>query len=141
MQRLVNGQAWHEAQHAAHRYTAAVELQVEALYKVYSNRSLAYAKANRFAEALHDAEKVVGLCPDWSKGHWRLGMAHVGMKQNLLAVASFARCWQLDKGNLPSLVHALSCVDFPSIEHAGEATICFAEVQASVLHHKCPVQY
>lgn len=77
-----------------------MELQAEASYKLYSNRSLAYAKANRFAEALSDAKTAVALCPDWSKGHWRLGVAYLGVKQNLLAVTSFARCWQLNQGQL-----------------------------------------
>ena len=76
-----------------------LELQPEAQYKVYSNRSLAYAKAGRFKEALRDAQEAVRLSPDWPKGHWRMGIACVGMKQIPLAVDSFATCWRLNKGD------------------------------------------
>ena len=77
-----------------------LELQPEARHKVYSNRSLAYAKAGRFQEALLDAQAVVNLSPSWAKGHWRMGIAYVGMKQLPLAVQSFATCWQLEQGDV-----------------------------------------
>ena len=80
------------------RYTDALALEPEALHKLYSNRSMAYGKANRFCEALEDAQAAIRICPTWGKGHWRLGMAHLGLKQHLLAVVSFARCWHLEKG-------------------------------------------
>ena len=82
----------------SYRYTDALRLQPEVAYKVYSNRSLAYAKANRFDAALADAQTVIKLHPTWSKGYWRLGMAQLGMKQPLHAIASFIICWRLDNG-------------------------------------------
>ena len=85
------------------RYTDALRLQPEVSYKLYSNRSLAYAKANRFDAALADAQTVIKLHPTWSKGYWRLGMAQLGVKQHLHAIASFTRCWRLDNSKITTL--------------------------------------
>lgn len=66
---------------AAGKLEEAVALYTEALaidpenHVLYSNRSAAYAKAGKYAEALQDAEKTVELKPDWGKGHSRKGAA------------------------------------------------------------------
>jgi tetratricopeptide (TPR) repeat protein len=43
--------------------------------KVYSNRSLAYMKLSQPLQALSDAEMVISLEPEWSKGYFRKGQA------------------------------------------------------------------
>ena len=70
----------------------------QSLHKLYSNRSLAYSKAQQYVKALHDAQKTVELAPGWAKGHWRMGMAFLGLKQTLNAIEAFAKCWHLDQG-------------------------------------------
>lgn len=55
-------------------YTEAINLD-PSNHVLYSNRSAAFQKANRFEEALQDAEKTVELKPDWPKGYSRKGSA------------------------------------------------------------------
>ena len=47
-------------------YTQALELDPDNA-ALYSNRSVAYARHNKFAEALDDAEKAIELNPTWAK--------------------------------------------------------------------------
>ena len=47
----------------------------------YSNRSAAYAAAERWTEALADAEKTTEMKPDWAKGYARKGAALFGMRE------------------------------------------------------------
>ena len=47
-------------------YTVAIELDPDN-HVLFSNRSAAFAKMNKFSEALRDAEKIVELNPDWPK--------------------------------------------------------------------------
>ena len=49
-------------------YTEAINLNTTSnLHVLYSNRSAAYAKANRYAKALEDADEVIEKKPDWPK--------------------------------------------------------------------------
>jgi len=47
-------------------YSEAIDLDPEN-HILYSNRSAACCKANKYEEALSDAEKVISLKPDWAK--------------------------------------------------------------------------
>ncbi len=47
-------------------YSDAIKLDPNN-HVLYSNRSAAYCKNNKFKEALTDAEKTVSLKPDWAK--------------------------------------------------------------------------
>jgi len=51
---------------AIDQFTAAIELN-RSNYTLYSNRSAAYIRLGRFAEALEDAKKTLELKPDWPK--------------------------------------------------------------------------
>ena len=59
-----------------------------------SNCSLAYAKAQRFEDALLAADKAITLSPTWSKGHWRRGAALLGLRNVPAAVTAFHSAWQ-----------------------------------------------
>ena len=93
------------------RYSEALQTKPssDGLHKLYSNRCLAYSKAQRYQEGIVDAQKCIALAPLWAKGHWRLGMALLGVKQNLKAIQAFADCWRLDHGTyLPLAAHGCS---------------------------------
>ena len=51
---------------AIDQFTAAIELN-HSNYTLYSNRSAAYVRLGRYAEALEDAKKTLELKPDWPK--------------------------------------------------------------------------
>ncbi|KAL0013059.1 hypothetical protein SO802_000128 [Lithocarpus litseifolius] len=65
-------------------------------YLLYSNRSAAYARLNQYSEALADAEKAVKLKPDWSRGYYRLGAAHLGLGQIDEAVTAYKKGLEFD---------------------------------------------
>jgi len=51
---------------AIHLYTQAITLD-ENNHVLFSNRSAAYAKTNKYEDALKDAEKCITLKPDFVK--------------------------------------------------------------------------
>ncbi len=51
---------------AINLYTQAITLD-ENNHVLYSNRSAAYAKANKYEEALKDADKCISIKPDFVK--------------------------------------------------------------------------
>ena len=63
------------------KYQAAVTHYTDALtidsnsFAVYSNRSLAYSKLQKFNEALEDAEKCIALSPSFARGYLRKAVA------------------------------------------------------------------
>lgn len=56
---------------------------------LFSNRSAAYAKAGKFAEALEDAEKTISLNPSWPKGYSRKGAAAAGLGNFMKAFEAY----------------------------------------------------
>lgn len=77
---------------------------------LYSNRSAAYAKAGKFAEALEDAEKTVSLNPTWPKGYSRKGAAAAGLGDFMKAFEAY------NEGKLYVLFHML--YGFPIIKRS-----------------------
>lgn len=69
-------------------YTEAIALD-DKNYVLYSNRSAAYAKAGRFAEALSDAEKTIEINPTWAKGYSRKGAAAIGLRDYMKAFDAY----------------------------------------------------
>lgn len=83
------------------RYSEALELQPDraALPALHSNRSAAYCKAGRHAEALADADEAARLAPGWHKAHWRRGAALLALKRGPEAVLAYREAWQLAAGS------------------------------------------
>ncbi|KAF9078023.1 hypothetical protein BDP27DRAFT_339023 [Rhodocollybia butyracea] len=81
----------HKHKDALARYTMAASIAVqrppwennqfmrEELSTVVSNRSASYCESNDFISALADAETVISIRRNWSKGHFRKAKALVGM--------------------------------------------------------------
>lgn len=82
------------------RYSEALELQPDkaALPALHSNRSAAYCKAGRSAEALADADEASRLAPGWHKAHWRRGAALLALKRGPEAVLAYREAWRLAAG-------------------------------------------
>ncbi|CAF1599043.1 unnamed protein product, partial [Didymodactylos carnosus] len=55
---------------------------------VLNGRSQAYLALNRFDESLSDAEHIIKLKPDWSKGYLRKSEALFEMKRYTTALLS-----------------------------------------------------
>ena len=55
-----------KVEEAIELYTQAIELDPEN-HILYSNRSAAYCQADKYSEALKDAEKTTKLKRDWAK--------------------------------------------------------------------------
>lgn len=79
------------------RYTDAIAVKPDkqGLHLLLGNRSLAYLKAGRHAEALADADAAAALAPQWHKAHWRRGAALLGLRRVPEAVLAFRRAWGL----------------------------------------------
>ncbi|CAK4652300.1 hypothetical protein LEN26_016802 [Aphanomyces euteiches] len=77
-------------QQAVDAFTEAISIDgTNAVY--YSNRSGAYLKLNKAAEAVADAKKCVELRPDWPKGYSRLGTALYYQKKYTEAKAAYEK--------------------------------------------------
>nr|CAH7713545.1 unnamed protein product [Callosobruchus chinensis] len=66
---------------------------------LFSNRSAAFAKANKYEEALKDAEKAVELKPDWSKAYSRKGAALSYLGKFDDAISTYEKGLQIDPNN------------------------------------------
>ncbi|KAF9054636.1 hypothetical protein BJ165DRAFT_1332943, partial [Panaeolus papilionaceus] len=82
-----------KAELAVQRYSAAATLAVqrppwetngimrEELSTIISNRSAAYFDMQDYVSALADAETVISIRRNWSKGHFRKAKALLGLRQ------------------------------------------------------------
>ncbi|XP_078684505.1 LON peptidase N-terminal domain and RING finger protein 1-like isoform X1 [Branchiostoma floridae x Branchiostoma belcheri] len=97
---------------ATEKYTEALNL-VPGDPILHSNRSHAYSSNHEWSLALKDALQVCQLRPDWPKGHYRKGMALIGMGRHEEAMSCFLQCLTLDpdvrpaKAELERLLHNL----------------------------------
>ncbi|XP_037427657.1 ankyrin-3-like [Triticum dicoccoides] len=83
---------------ASNLYTKALELRYldETLY---SNRSLCYLKTGKPQKALLDADICIARKPEWVKGYYRKGAAHMSLKEYEEASKAFQDGLELDPGN------------------------------------------
>ena len=88
------------------RYTEVLELGPDRaeLPRLHANRSLAYLRAGRHADALADAGAALAAAPNWAKAHWRRGAALRALGCPLEALAAFHKAWQLSPGTASSTV-------------------------------------
>ena len=76
-------------------------------YKVFSNRSAAFARRHMYKEALQDAEMAVCLAPQWAKAYSRKGLALYYLGQLEDAVRAYEHCLHLDPSNSEIKAHIL----------------------------------
>ncbi|KYQ58410.1 Stress-induced-phosphoprotein 1 [Trachymyrmex zeteki] len=87
-------------------YTDAIVLDGNN-HVLYSNRSAAYAKSEKYQQALEDAEKTVSLKPDWGKGYSRKGSALAYLGRYDESIRAYEKGLQLDPNN-PQLRSSLA---------------------------------
>ncbi|KAJ1460124.1 hypothetical protein M885DRAFT_612763 [Pelagophyceae sp. CCMP2097] len=66
--------------------------------KLYANRSACRARLQQWSLSLEDAQKCVGLAPEWSKAWFRLGAAFEGSEKLTDAVTAYTRAASLCAG-------------------------------------------
>lgn len=87
------------------KYDEAVKCYTEGIavdpsnHVLYSNRSAAYAKAEKYSQALEDAEKTVTLQPTWAKGYSRKGSALAYLGNIEESIKAYETALQLDPSN------------------------------------------
>ncbi|XP_046473704.1 stress-induced-phosphoprotein 1 [Neodiprion pinetum] len=87
------------------KYDEAVKYYTEAIaldgsnHVLYSNRSAAYAKAEKYEQALEDAAKTVELKPDWVKGYSRKGSALAYLGRLDESIKAYEEGLKLDPDN------------------------------------------
>jgi len=79
-------------------YTDAIALDSNN-HVLYSNRSAAYAKSEKYQQALEDAEKTVSLKPDWGKGYSRKGSALAYLGRYDESIQAYEKGLQSDPNN------------------------------------------
>lgn len=87
------------------KYDEAVKYYTEGIaidgsnHVLYSNRSAAYAKAEKYSQSLEDAEKTVTLQPTWAKGYSRKGSALAYLGKIDESIKAYETALQLDPSN------------------------------------------
>jgi curved DNA-binding protein CbpA len=90
---------------AAGDYSGALKYYTEALaldpsnHVLYSNRSIMYAKLEKWPESFAEANKAVSINPNWSKGHLRRGIALSYLRRYEEAKQAYQTVLKLDPGN------------------------------------------
>ncbi|CAF1422154.1 unnamed protein product [Rotaria magnacalcarata] len=79
-------------------YSQAIALD-DKNHVLYSNRSAAYAKSNKYEEALQDAEKCISVKPDFVKGYSRKGAALSFLKRFDEAITVYEEGLKIDPSN------------------------------------------
>ncbi|XP_054002930.1 LOW QUALITY PROTEIN: stress-induced-phosphoprotein 1-like [Hylaeus anthracinus] len=79
-------------------YTQAIQLDGNN-HVLYSNRSAAYANAEKYEQALEDAEKTIKIKPDWGKGYSRKGSALAYLGRLDESIKAYKIGLQLDPNN------------------------------------------
>nr|CAB3493698.1 unnamed protein product [Digitaria exilis] len=97
----------HGGQAVARRdYASASKFYTEAIMldpadaTLYSNRSFCHLKMGEKRDALVDANACISLRPDWPKGYYRRGAAHMSLKEYKEARDAFMDGLKLDPSNL-----------------------------------------
>lgn len=118
------------------RYSEALELQPDraALPALHSNRSAAYCRAGRHAQALADADEAARLAPGWHKAHWRRGAALLALKRTPEAVLAYRDAWLLAAGGKGKAAGGLGTKASPAdpAAAAGDAAECQARLWGAV---------
>lgn len=65
-------------------------------FRFFGNRSFCYERLEEFDKALADANRAIGIAPDWPKGYFRKGKALVGLKNYTHAEDAFTHVLKLD---------------------------------------------
>ncbi len=95
---------------AVDHFTAAISFE-PSNHVHYSNRSVSYAKLGKAHAALSDAKKCTRLCPSFSKGWFRLGVANDMLGRYPDAIAALEQGLKLEPGHQQmeaALAHARS---------------------------------
>jgi tetratricopeptide (TPR) repeat protein len=90
-------------------YNTAIKYYTEALVldpknvSIFSNRCSAYFSLEKFREALNDAKQSININPEFSKGHYKLGMAYAALNQPREAAKAFNKALSLDPNSADTL--------------------------------------
>eukprot|EP00958_Prasinococcus_capsulatus_P018088 scaffold2088_cov399-Prasinococcus_capsulatus_cf.AAC.56 len=81
------------------RYTESLDLapKQENAYKLYSNRAMAYVKANRFEEGLADAGRAIDLKSNFEKAYFWKAKAYMGLRQYPEATQTMIEGYRLNR--------------------------------------------
>lgn len=89
----------------AENYSEAIDYYTQAInldpsnHILYSNRSAAYAKTNKYEESLADAEQTITLKSDWPKGYSRKGAALELLEKYDDAISTYEQGLKHDPSN------------------------------------------
>jgi heat shock 70kDa protein 1/6/8 len=78
---------------------AAAASKTDGVHVLHSNRSAARAAMNDFRGAKTDAERCVGLAPQWPRGYSRLGLALFQLGELTEASSAYQKGLELDPNN------------------------------------------
>eukprot|EP00752_Nemacystus_decipiens_P008036 g7181.t1 len=85
-------------------FSKAIELDMDnasgQLHFHYSNRSAAFLKQNKAAEALNDAARCVEVNPAWAKGYSRMGAALFRLGKHDKAASAYSKGLEREPGSV-----------------------------------------